>query len=943
VQLPIDRVLDAVGNVSGRRPRRSGSGWQAPCPAHEDRNPSLSITVGEDDKVLLNCHGGCSTEAVVEAIGLTMNDLFVPRERDPLRDQAPQVVATYPYEDEEGTLLYEVVRYHPKGFRQRAPKQGGGWTWSLEGVRRVPYRLPKLTRQVKEGRWVLLVEGEKDVATAERLGFVATTTPMGAATPWRPEYTDHFRGAFVAIVPDADTPGRSYAEGVANQLRPVAKSVKVITLPDLPEKGDLSDWEANGGGADQLRQLVKETPPWTPPVEALRERTAWTAKELLETSWPEPRWAIPGLLPVGLTILAGASKVGKALAPDTPLPTPTGWVAIGEVREGDLLLDDQGRPTRVVAVRRWENRPRLAVRFKDGTSIVADEAHEWAVVDNKHGHPRGRIVETRDLLDNASSNGGRRYGIRLAAPLDLPEATLPVPPYTFGAWLGDGTRRDASITSADPEVLRAIEEDGYTVRFRPRSRYCYGVLGLHAQLRDSGLTEKRVPSLYLRASERQRRALLQGLMDTDGYAGQRGLVEFCSTDLPLAEAVYELAASLGLKPVHHEGRAALNGRDCGPKYRVTFTAYREDHVFRLPRKQAALPPRPHPPARSSIRKVVCVERVEPGPTVCVEVDSPSHLYLAGRAMVPTHNSWIALDWAVAVANGGYVLGRIPVVGGPVLYLALEDSPPRCTQRLYKVAGGPFSGAERLDVHTSWARTDEGGVEAIDQWLAAHRTARLVVVDVFAKVRSRGHTTSNGDRYALDYDAISPLKAVADKHGVAVLLLHHTRKLTADDTLERVSGTMGIPGASDTIMVLSRPRNEVKGQLFITGRDVEEDDRGLYWNDEICRWHLLPVHSLELKGRYPALAMVIKTIEDADRPMYPSEVATLTMKPQATVEGLLKRAVAKGALAQVPGDTERYWPLSQVPERGPTGAICEAPRHGIQACATDEEEEPEVNI
>jgi len=143
---------------------RTERGWSARCPAHDDNRPSLSIAVGDDGRVLVHCFAACTPEQVVAAVGLQLRDLM----------PSVAVVASYPYRDEHGSLLFEAVRFSPKRFRLRRRNAHGAWVWSMDGVRRVPYRLPELQGQ----RLVLLVEGEKDADNVAALGLAVTTTPQ---------------------------------------------------------------------------------------------------------------------------------------------------------------------------------------------------------------------------------------------------------------------------------------------------------------------------------------------------------------------------------------------------------------------------------------------------------------------------------------------------------------------------------------------------------------------------------------------------------------------------------------------------------------------------------------------------------------------------------------------------------------------------------------------
>lgn len=166
---------------------------------------------------------------------------------------ARQPVATYSYTDEDGVVLFEVVRFEPKDFRQRRPDGRGGWTWNLDHVRRVPFHLPQLL--AANGRTVHVVEGEKDVLALERLGLVATCNP-GGASKWREEFAEYFRGADVVILPDNDSAGEAHARQVAASLQPVAARVRILRLPGLGPKEDVSDWIARGGTAEELVRLA---------------------------------------------------------------------------------------------------------------------------------------------------------------------------------------------------------------------------------------------------------------------------------------------------------------------------------------------------------------------------------------------------------------------------------------------------------------------------------------------------------------------------------------------------------------------------------------------------------------------------------------------------------------------------------------------------------------
>ncbi|HEY9473813.1 MAG TPA: AAA family ATPase [Mycobacteriales bacterium] len=197
-------------------------------------------------------------------------------------------------------------------------------------------------------------------------------------------------------------------------------------------------------------------------------------------------------------------------------------------------------------------------------------------------------------------------------------------------------------------------------------------------------------------------------------------------------------------------------------------------------------------------------------------------------------SWLSLGLGIAIASGGRALGQVQVDPGPVLYLALEDTPRRLKTRLgAMLAGSPPPVA--LTLATECPPLPEGGDQHIARWIDRNPGARLVIIDVFTKVRGRSH---NGSQYEADYAAIGRAKAVADAYGIACLLVHHIRKAGSDDFLESVSGTNGLAGASDAILVLKRPRGQADGVLHVTGRDITESEYALAFDPNTGTWRML---------------------------------------------------------------------------------------------------------
>jgi Protein of unknown function (DUF3987) len=244
-----------------QNPRKSGRGWIVRCPAHDDRKNSLSLTEA-DGKLLLRCQAGCDTKAVIDAVGLEWRDLFAANGNDRTNDDP--VTHRYVYTDDHGKPLYRVCRTASKNFFQER-YESGAYIKGLNGTRRVLFNLP----EVLKAKTVFVVEGEKDAETLRSHGLVGTTN-AGGADGWNDAYAESFKGKRVAIIPDNDEPGRRHAWKVAKSILPLAEMVKVVELPDGPEKGDVSDY-LKDHTKEELINLVVATKAFTA-AEAEREQ-----------------------------------------------------------------------------------------------------------------------------------------------------------------------------------------------------------------------------------------------------------------------------------------------------------------------------------------------------------------------------------------------------------------------------------------------------------------------------------------------------------------------------------------------------------------------------------------------------------------------------------------------------------------------------------------------
>ncbi len=232
----LGQILNKLSGLKGK-----GDNWSAKCPAHDDKQNSLSI---KEDKteILIHCFAGCPTESIVNAIGLNLGDLFIK----PIDTTTkPKIVSEYSYRNELGEELYQVVRYDPKAFKQRHREQGK-WVWNMNGQRRIPYHLDGLQDVTYET--VYLTEGEKDADTLWYHGYIGTTT-VGGAGAWNDDYAQYFKGMNVVIIPDKDSPGLGYAYKAARALEDTANTLSVIILDNAK---DITEWIEKGGDPDLL-------------------------------------------------------------------------------------------------------------------------------------------------------------------------------------------------------------------------------------------------------------------------------------------------------------------------------------------------------------------------------------------------------------------------------------------------------------------------------------------------------------------------------------------------------------------------------------------------------------------------------------------------------------------------------------------------------------------
>jgi hypothetical protein len=371
------------------------------------------------------------------------------------------------------------------------------------------------------------------------------------------------------------------------------------------------------------------------------------------------------------------SQIGLALPLDTPLPTPTGWTTMGEVNVGDQIFDEKGQPTLVTFKSEiYTDHRCFDIEFDDGTVERADENHRWFVKTSRGAfnntevfQGRGRplsaagfghegVVNTAFLWDNFRK---AKFYIPTCGSLKLPDAVLPMDPYIYGSWLGDGTRYSATLTVGDQDIVEVAELfKARGVDLVPSSQLQYRMLGQYKRLRLMGVLgeAKRIPMIFQRASVAQRLELLRGLMDTDGSITEGGRASFHNTEEGLVADVQDLLHGLGYKTRTRWRKP--DGSGFGGKKQIAEVSFVPDEVpvFNLKRKACRQNARQARPRFTKNRTII---DVRPAPSVavqCLTVEADSHLFLMGRSMIPTHNTEVQIRKFLAILTRSTALNGI---------------------------------------------------------------------------------------------------------------------------------------------------------------------------------------------------------------------------------------------------------------------------------------------
>jgi len=363
---------------------------------------------------------------------------------------------------------------------------------------------------------------------------------------------------------------------------------------------------------------------------------------------------------------AGNHGLGKQLCLETELPTPTGFVKLKDLKEGDQLFDERGNICNVTKLHPINLSPEsYEIEFDDGEKIKACADHLWQTYtrDDRRKNKLPTIKSTKEILNTLYTGGKQRisnHSIKCAKPLNYVKKELPIDPYLFGLWLGDGDSYNGILETADLSIFENYKYHIVPSSIRKESKsVAIRIDGLYASLsklkfltrNKTNKIEKYIPNDYLYSSYSQRLSLIQGLMDTDGSCNSSGGIEFCTVIPQLADQICQLLKSLGIKTKINVNESWLYDTRCKDRYRITFST--KLPVFRLQRKLNNIRLIKSQLSRTEHRFIINIKLISSIPMRCITVDSDSHLFLTTRSFIATHNTMTATCILKKASQKGY--------------------------------------------------------------------------------------------------------------------------------------------------------------------------------------------------------------------------------------------------------------------------------------------------
>lgn len=555
-----------------------------------------------------------------------------------------------------------------------------------------------------------------------------------------------------------------------------------------------------------------------------------------------------------LTVVTGIPSHGKALSLDTPLPTPYGWTTMKDVKVGDKLYDECGNICSVTYITPIQyNRNCYKVTFSDNSEIICDEEHLWVTRDDKarrseymyqkrvrknntteiqkrgtgqsHKRTFPKTRTTKEILETLYVENGHRanHAIKIQGAIQGVNLQLPLHPYILGVWLADGSTGNNGITTGDIEVVQNIELFGFKTTKR-KDKYGYGILGLTVKLRELGiLTLKHIPSQYLRASYDDRLLLLKGLMDSDGTCFKDGTCSYSTSSKILADDFYELIMTMGLKATITSKIGTLNGVKHKINYNISFRPF--FNCFTLKRKSCRIKEKYADEVNwRYIRKIEAVDSV---PVKCIQVDSKNHMYLCGKSMIPTHNTFLLnfilsrlnliYDWKAAFFSPEFYpvslhIAQVIETMGGMRFDSRNYSPE--TYNTMK---------EYICNNMWWIDPDDTDITSVLEraaYLIKKKGIRILVIDPFNALTDKERKNQKQDEYISEF--LQKLRWFARKYDIAVFLVMHPTKMTKLETglypvcdLYNCKGASEIFDKADIGLTVWRNEQEEYAELHVT--------------------------------------------------------------------------------------------------------------------------------
>jgi hypothetical protein len=525
-----------------------------------------------------------------------------------------------------------------------------------------------------------------------------------------------------------------------------------------------------------------------------------------------------------LTILIGDTKLGKGLRLDEDILTEKGFVKMKDLTLKDKVFDGSKFVSINWISEVW-NIDNYKLTFDDNTSVICDKNHLWQVEQrDKKGNRNTRVLSAQYLNDFGLRKGqGRnernKFRIPMIAPVDFPEKELPIEPYLLGVWLGDGTSKNANVTSADPEIMANINVLGYKTE-KKKTKYSWLIKGLSEKLTSCNLKgNKHIPDVYLYGSIKQRLELVRGLMDTDGYAGNRCL-EFCNTNKNLADGMIMLLRSLGIKCRIKSKQPLREGKPFGKMtYLVQFNTTMT--VFRLTRKVNSQY-KSMPNNRSLFRYIKSIEKVDSQPTKCISVNSLQETFVVSKDFILTHNSCIMQNIVVKIPHK------------KVLYFSFEMSLDLTFRRFLQIANNMTK--EQVNVHYKKSKTglayNINHIKIIHtapnltdlRKIIADNSPDVVVIDTLdcLQVTNFNDTNTKTEMIA------NGLRMLAQSMNIGIIAIQHVSKSAAQDekgyskamTVHSGKGSSSVEQKADRVLSFEGNK-EMSTRVFKTLADRDQ--------------------------------------------------------------------------------------------------------------------------